>query len=173
MWGETLVLLLIIFKVSSIYSPGVEVTLTGDHLRFKCRVKEYFKQSLFLNSVYNKNISSLELIDCLKKISGSSNRSVNNFSEQHLFNESALESVSIHTSEDLKIVWHKNTLDKLTSLILNFGYSFDTHKKKLESCESLSEMLQLTEFRNLRRLELIITGRKEICRQYTNNDSKL
>lgn len=156
MWDRTILMFPLFLKVFSIFSPGVEVKLAGHKLQFKCKSSEYFKELMLLDSDFYENISLIEFINCFEGYS----ESVNLFSDKKIFAIPDLKFIVIKTKVNLKIMWHENTLNNLYSLM------FESH-------ETTTQRLQLNEFKSLKRLEIIMSGKYKNCGQYKSNDSKL
>lgn len=155
-----LLIISIIFKVFAIYSPGVEVTLTGDKLRFECEVREYFELE-FLDLNFNTNISSIEFVNCLIKHINTREfeEHYNIFTEKEIFTGSKLKSIVIKSNARVEIHWHVNTLNNLHTLI----YESNHYNKKSDACKPVTRMLQLDKFKSLKHLELIVDGSPELC----------
>lgn len=186
---EALLLLWLVIKAFSIYSPGVEVTLTRNKLRFECKDRKYFQELKFLDSDFNEIISSFEFINCLKNFGHSTkpansllevfreyygNEAVNSLPEKSIFAVSKPESIEINSNMDIDIVWHANTLNHLKTLILTYNYYSTSALNEIKAlCKTVSARLQLDKFKDLKRLELTITGKYDMCRKYTFDYSKL
>lgn len=159
MWGQTLFLVSLVLKISSIFVPGVEVTISENNLEFKCNVTEYFRSSKLLDSDFNQNISSVEFTNCLAEYGYfGDNRSFIVFSGKNLFTSNIVKSIVIESKVNLKISWDVNTLNSLESLSLTIPAPTDQNE-----AANWDGRLQLNEFKKLKSLKLDFAGSFLLC----------